>query len=106
MGKRQNAWGRLKMLELRAELGNICNWINCTKTEKLQFDCIQAMGHKHHRCSQSERATFYRRQHALGNLQLLCPKHHSLKSVTEHPSYKPKHLEDLETPTPEIDVPF
>lgn len=88
MSARQNAWARRKKIELRNFLGNICHWINCTETKNLQFDCIQAMGHKHHRCGQSSRASFYLRQYKLGNLQLLCKKHHGIKSVAEHPRVK------------------
>lgn len=88
MANRQTEWARAKKQELRNKLGNICAWMNCTATEKLQFDCIQAMGHGHHRCGQRKRASFYWRQYKADNLQLLCPKHHAIKSKTEHPSYK------------------
>ena len=70
MGKAQKEWARRKRRELVAVLGGVCAW--CGTAEQLEFDCIRPMGDRHHKYDTSHRMSFYRRQHAAGNLQLLC----------------------------------
>jgi 5-methylcytosine-specific restriction endonuclease McrA len=81
MGARQKAWARNQTELLRQKLGGKC--AICGTSEKLQFDCIVPMGHKHHRIEYSARLSFYRGQYANGNLQLLCERHNSLKGAAE-----------------------
>lgn len=77
MGMRQKEWARAKRAELLAALGGCC--AECGTTENLTFDCIQDQGDAHHKFDTSARMSFYRRQHALGNLQILCHFHNSVK---------------------------
>lgn len=81
MGLRQKEWARKTTARLREEMGGKC--VNCGAVEDLQFDCKQAMGHEHHRIEYSHRMSFYRRQLALGNLQLLCGKCNGSKAARE-----------------------
>ncbi len=82
MGAYQKEWARRKRAELMAELGNRCAW--CGEIEGLTFDCIVPTGHNHHRGSTDQRMCFYRKQHAAGNVQILCHSCNSSKgdSVT------------------------
>lgn len=84
MASRQIEWAHRAKEHLRLSLGYKC--AVCGKvTKHLQFDCIIPRGHKHHRMEFSWRISFYRKEHKNGNLQLLCPVHHQIKSATEHP---------------------
>lgn len=84
MGLRQKAWAREASTRLRVQLGNAC--AKCGRSDlPLEFDCIRPMGHKHHRFDHSWRLSFYRSQHAAGNLQLLCFDCHQLKTADEQP---------------------
>jgi len=56
--------------EIFASLGSFC--VACGATERLTFDCKEPCGDKHHRMNSQDRAYFYRRQHQLGNVQVLC----------------------------------
>lgn len=81
MGKRQKSWARRSKLSLVSLMGAKC--VKCGSTEQLEFDCVSPMGGSHHRWDTSARMSFYRRQYATGNLQLLCRTCHSAKSVHE-----------------------
>lgn len=83
MAKRQKVWARRALDALRHAMGGEC--ARCPEDGDLEFDCIAPQGGEHHRFSTDQLATFYRRQHAEGNLQLLCPACHSDKSYWEHP---------------------
>ena len=78
MGKRQKIWARGVLDRLRLKLGAKCAC--CRRRECLEFDCIQPMGDEHHRMSLDQRATFYRRQEAAENLQILCERCHHRKT--------------------------
>jgi hypothetical protein len=68
---------------LKVAMGGCC--ARCEGMLSLEMDCIRPQGDAHHKLSMDMRATFYRRQHAAGNLQLLCQWCHAEKSATEHP---------------------
>lgn len=70
MGARQRAWARRERDRLLELLGNKC--AHCGALEELSFDCKIPMGHEHHAIEWSHRISFYRAQHAAGNLQILC----------------------------------
>ena len=78
MSRRVKIWGRKTLAALRATLGDAC--VACGTSEDLEFDCIVPQGHHHHTLSTDGRATFYRRQVANANLQLLCRDCHRLKT--------------------------
>lgn len=82
MTSRQVIWARKVKQHLRALLGARC--AQCGATEELEFDCIVPQGHAHHAAGTVSRATFYRRQFAEGNLQLLCGPCHVAKSRAEN----------------------
>lgn len=81
MGKVQKEWARAKRRELLAILGACCK--ACGRTVRLEFDCIDPKGDEHHRKDTSTRMCFYRKQHRLGNIQVLCKKCHNKKSLGE-----------------------
>jgi len=81
MGQRQKDWARRARKALRALLGGRCAL--CGSRRKLEFDCISARGHRHHRIEVSARTSFYRLQHSEGNLQLLCSACHGDKSAAD-----------------------
>lgn len=70
MGKRQKQWAVRARADLVQLLGGRC--VECGTTEELHLDCILPQGHHHHKLDSSSRVSFYRRQHAEGNLQVLC----------------------------------
>jgi hypothetical protein len=81
MGKRQKRRAKERRIELMMWLGYCC--AKCGKEEDLEFDCIEPQGNEHHRMDTSHRMCFYFKQYRLGNLQILCTKCHSKKSLTE-----------------------
>jgi 5-methylcytosine-specific restriction endonuclease McrA len=81
MGLRQKAWARNVRDLLFAQLGRVC--VDCGSQDKLQFDCIEPKGHGHHRCEYSQRMSFYRAQHAIGNLAVRCAKCNARKGARE-----------------------
>lgn len=81
MGKAEKEWARRKRRELVAVLGGVCAF--CGTQEGLGFDCIKPMGDRHHRYDTSHRMSFYRRQYAEGNLQLLCDRCNGRKGANE-----------------------
>lgn len=62
-------------------LGNKCS--RCPQTDYLQFDCKKPMGSKHHKMFSDNRLKFYLTQLEAGNLQLLCPKCHTFKTMQD-----------------------
>lgn len=71
MAKRQRDWARRCREKLIEILGAKC--ADCGTTSALEFDCIIPQGNGHHEpMDPSWRMSFYRKQHATGNLQLLC----------------------------------
>jgi HNH endonuclease len=81
MAALQREWARRVRRTLRAQLGGCC--VKCGSRRNLEFDCIVRQGDRHHRMEWSWRMSFYRRQHELKNLQLLCRKCHGMKSSRE-----------------------
>jgi len=82
MAKRQKEWARQARFELRLKLGGAC--FECGSDKHLDFDCITPQGDEHHRMSVDQRVSFYRKQFALGNLQLLCRyKCHKKKNLAD-----------------------
>jgi 5-methylcytosine-specific restriction endonuclease McrA len=81
MSKRAKVWAVKARARLMDAHGNECAL--CGDTFNLQFDCIIPQGNAHHRFSTDKRMTFYRRQDADGNLQLLCGPCHTAKSENE-----------------------
>lgn len=90
MGKVQQAWARKTRDRLMEELGGECT--ECGTTEKLEFDCIVAQGDKHHKMEFSWRMSFYRKQHAEGNLQILCQSCNATKGNLEKAA---KHADEV-----------
>lgn len=74
----QRKWAYAVLSKLRATLGGVC--ATCGTDADLEFDCIEPQGDKHHRWETNRRAVFYRRQHGVGNLQLLCKDCHAVKT--------------------------
>ncbi len=72
MGKRQRDWARKETERLRTLLGGQC--VKCEATEELEFDLIIPKGNSFHsdEMEWSWRMSFYRRELAQGNVQLLC----------------------------------
>jgi hypothetical protein len=62
-------------------LGSRC--ARCPATENLHCDLIQTDGGLHHRLSHSERQMFYLSEMLAGNLQLLCVKCHTIKTLAD-----------------------
>ncbi len=81
MGARQKRRARERRIELMMLLGYCC--CKCGSEEELEFDCKEPQGDSHHRMDTSHRMCFYYKQHRLGNLQILCSKCHSKKSILE-----------------------
>lgn len=77
MAKRQKEWARRKRQELLDLYGEVC--AECGDTSCLTFDCVVPMGSEHHGLDTARRMTFYWRQHAAGNLQVLCQSCNSSK---------------------------
>jgi hypothetical protein len=84
MGKAQKRWARQERRRIKMLLGEKCAL--CPATENLEFDCIIPQGDHHHKKDTSSRISFYRRQLAEGNLQVLCAKCNSRKSITDQPT--------------------
>jgi hypothetical protein len=81
MGKRQKAWAKRARARLMQQLIERCN--QCGARYDLVFDCVKACGDEHHRMESSNRMSFYHRQHAAGNLQVLCRACNTAKSTGE-----------------------
>lgn len=74
-------WALKARVKLKLALGWKC--AVCGTRRRLEFDCIVPQGHKHHAIGVIGRTCFYRAQNAVGNLQLLCRKHHLVKTLQE-----------------------
>jgi 5-methylcytosine-specific restriction endonuclease McrA len=73
MAARQRAWARRWRDRLLLLLGNRCR--HCRTRKELSFDVVTPCDcGEHHRREWSWRISFYRAQHAAGNLQILCDK--------------------------------
>lgn len=85
MGLRQRRWARNVRDNLFVLLGGYC--IDCGAIKELEFDVIDPVGSDHHRKMEwSWRMSFYRKQHAMGNLALRCTHCNSRKgNYAEHP---------------------
>jgi hypothetical protein len=72
MGARQREWARKSRESIFDVLGRVC--VGCGTTENLTLDVIVAPenGDKHHRMEWSWRTSFYRKELAAGNLQVMC----------------------------------
>jgi len=81
VGKAQKDWARRERVRLTEVLGGEC--AACGTKENLEFDCKEPCGDRHHRMDTSMRMCFYRKQHALGNVQLLCQLHNNRKSIDD-----------------------
>ena len=84
MARRQQIWAHKAKLELLLSLGGACR--ECGAEDRLEFDCIEPIGHHHHRAGFTWRISIYRRQHAQDNLQLLCERCHMEKTKRENAS--------------------
>lgn len=78
---RHRLWAVSVLNALKAALGAKCAL--CPRTVQLEFDCITPRGDTHHRWETNRRSVFYKREHAAGNLQLLCRSCHEAKSKKE-----------------------
>ena len=93
MGKRQKLWASKARARLKKLLGGRCKGCGAYGFElgegqQLEFDCIKPCGHGHHRMESSSRMSFYHKQWSLGNVQLLCTKCNTEKSIKEYEDYK------------------
>lgn len=83
MAKRQKLWAKNERLNLLVKLGNKCIICRYGRKKYLEFDCIIPQGDKHHKMSTDQRICFYRKQHKLNNVQILCKKCHIKKTLLE-----------------------
>lgn len=81
MGRRQKEWAQRSRQELLEALGGVC--VDCGSTVDLTFDCIDNRCGEHHRWPADKRLAFYRRQHQVDNLQILCRECNSAKGYLE-----------------------
>lgn len=84
---RQVAWAQATREKLINILGGKC--AHCAATVCLTFDCIVPTGDAHHRLSSVGRVTYYKREMARGNIQLLCSACNSRKGAKSAPRYRP-----------------
>ena len=78
MGLRQKIWAKHARQKLMEELGGCC--VECGTVKRLTFDCIVPQGDSHHRMDASARMSFYHKQHAVKNVQILCKRHNDSKA--------------------------
>lgn len=78
-------WRARRARELReklfAELGRLC--VGCGAGDKLEFDLRVPGGDRHHRMNPYDRVLFYLREHAAGNVQVLCTSCNASKADGE-----------------------
>jgi 5-methylcytosine-specific restriction endonuclease McrA len=82
---RQVAWAQATREKLIRILGGRCK--RCGLDTNLTFDCIVPTGGAHHKLSSVGRVTYYKREMARGNVQLLCHSCNSKKGATREPRY-------------------
>jgi 5-methylcytosine-specific restriction endonuclease McrA len=81
MSARQKIWAKKRKASQFEELGGKC--ISCDATENLERDCIVPQGDAHHKMSTDQRTSFYNQQMRAGNVQLLCSKCHTKKTIID-----------------------
>lgn len=81
MPQNMTIWARNARFNLLFKLGGCC--AQCSSTRELEFDCIIPQGHYHHPLGTAKRMVFYRKQHAVGNLQILCRRCNRKKAVLD-----------------------
>lgn len=92
MSRPKKLLARRHRAQLLLELGNLC--AQCGSGSDLTFDCIIPQGHLHHSMDASARMCFYRKQHKVGNIQILCRRCNSRKGVAELAD-REKQLNDM-----------
>lgn len=78
-------WNTQRRDRLRRLLGGRCAY--CGLCDGLDFDCKKPTKDGHGKLSTVQRMTYYLRQYASGNLQLLCRDCNVKKGVKPHPRY-------------------
>lgn len=101
MSARQKRWAVQQREELLKLFGGRCRV--CGGFECLEFDCIQACGHRHHTYDTARRMSFYRRQAVLGNLQVLCRRCNAKKGAWEMETAFGELLCRMLQPLPEVE---
>ena len=102
MGLRQKNWARNERERLLKLYGGVCRV--CGGRECLEFDCIKPQGQAHHAFEWSHRISFYRRQAALGNIQVLCSKCNSRKGDEDMELVFGTLLASMLTPLPDVNL--
>ena len=82
---RQISWAHKRRAYLIACLGGKCAVCGCQNC--LTFDMIRPTGDAHHRLSSVARLAYVWRQMQLGNVQLLCSHHNSVKGSNPQPVF-------------------
>lgn len=87
MAKRHKRRARERRAELLQLLGaecKLCKTRPVKRPGELEFDVILPVDHgRHHSFDTSRRMTFYFRQYAAGNLQILCHYHNAQKGFKD-----------------------
>lgn len=102
MGLRQRKWAKIARERLFQQFGGVCRV--CGGRECLEFDCINPTGDYHHRIEWSHRISYYRRQAALGNLQVLCQRCNSRKGDDEMELVFGSLFASMLTPLPDVNL--
>lgn len=72
---------RLRRVWIIQQLGGHC--ARCGETRHLQFDLKASDGGFHHGLSWPQRQLYYMTEFGRGNLQLLCPRCHTAKTLAD-----------------------
>ena len=102
MGLRQRKWAKIARERLFQQFGSVCRV--CGGRECLEFDCIKPTGSYHHGMGESWRICYYRRQAALGNLQVLCSRCNSRKGDDDMELVFGTLLASMLTPLPDVNL--
>jgi len=101
MATRFIEWGKRWRETLRSELGEECQ--HCGSARDLHFDCRTPRNHNgRRRRSITERMVFYRREHARGNLQLLCAHCNAVKGTRRN--FEPPKVRRLQERIRELEA--